>query len=76
MAANGRLTNRQYVLLSDAISLHDMECIAQGYMNIDMPVIASIKQQNLLQAKACNNEMLQRWAKQNSNEYQTKISVV
>ena len=76
MADKGQLTNWQYVQLSDAISGHGMESIAQGFMDIDMDVIASIKQSNHFIVQPSNKAMLRRWANQNSNEYQTKVSVV
>ena len=72
----GRLTNNQYVRLSDAISGQSMETIAQGYLNIDSETIASIKQDNFYKAAPSNRDMLERWARrtENNGPDQTKVS--
>ena len=76
MAGNGLLTNRQYILLSHAISGPNMESIAQGYMDLDMDIICSIRYQNMGNVAQGNKAMIQKWANQpkNSNPNQTRVS--
>ena len=64
---NGRLTNIQYMKLAEAVSGHNMETIAQGYMNIDSENIAAIKQDNFYKSVPSNRDMLKRWADQPAN---------
>ena len=75
-SAPGRLTNHQYMKLAEAISTHNMETIAQGYMDIDSENIAGIKQDNFYKSVPSNRDMLKRWADQpaNSGPNQTKVS--
>ena len=72
----GRLTNRQYTLLCEAISGINMETIAQGYFYIDVEKIVSIKQDNFYKTVPSNRDMLLRWANRNENSGpdQTKVS--
>ena len=74
--AEGRLTNRQYTQLADAISGPNMETIAQGYLNLDPEHIISIKQNNHYNTAPSNRDMLRRWANrtENSGPDQTKVS--
>ena len=71
---SGRLTNKQYTQLSEAISLPRMETIAQGYLDMDPENIASIKHENFYQAAQSNRAMVRRWANktENSGPDQTK----
>ena len=73
---SGRLTNRQYTQLSEAISLPNMETIAQGYLDMDPEIITSIKHENLYKAAQSNRDMMRRWANktENSGPDQTKVS--
>ena len=74
---DGKLTNKQYVQLSEAISGTNMESVAQGYMDIDLDVITSIKQENHWRVGASNRALLQAWATkpQNQGRNQTKVNV-
>ena len=73
---SGRLTNRQYTQLSEAISLPSMETIAQGYLDVDPENITSIKHENLNKAAQSIRDMVRRWANktENSGPDQTKVS--
>ena len=73
---NGRITNKQYTKLADKISAPSMESIAQGHLDIDPEVIASIKHENLNKAIPSNVAMLRRWANrtENSGSDQRKVS--
>ena len=72
---DGKLTNKQYVQLSEAISGPNMEFVVQGYMDIDLDVIMSIKQQNHWRVRASNRALLQEWVTkpQNQGQDQTKV---
>ena len=73
---SGRLTNKQYTQLSEAISLSSMETIAQGYLDVDPENITSIKHENFYKAAQSNRDMLRRWANktENSGPDQAKVS--
>ena len=72
---NGRLTNKQFIKLAEAISVK-METIAQGFLNIDSETIASIKQDNFYKTVPSNKDILEKWANmvENSGPDQTKVS--
>ena len=77
----GLLTNKQRQQLAAAISIRDMEMVAQGYLNIDSAVIESLRNEHFgkaeeVQAEACNTALLQRWANraENAGPHQIKVS--
>ena len=72
-SGDGQLTNYQYMKLAEAISGHNMETIAQGYLNIDSETISSIKQDNFYKAAPSNRGMLEKWANMNMGRNQTKV---
>ena len=74
---NGRINNKQYPKLADAISAPSMDSIAQGYLNIDPEIIASIKHENLNKVTPSNIALLRRWANrtENSGPDQRKVSM-
>ena len=73
MALDGRITNRQYIQLSEAIATTNMDTIAQGYFNLDADVIATIKDTN--RGTQATRALIERWAKQpaNSGPDQTRV---
>ena len=73
---DGKISNKQYTKLADAISSTSMVTIAQGYLDINPENIASIKQENLNQVIPSNVAMLRRWANrpENSGPDQRKVS--
>ena len=73
---DGKISNRQYMKLADAISGPNMESIAQGYLDIDPDVIASIKHENLNKVNQSNVELLRRWAKKNDGPQQRKVRIL
>ena len=70
---DGKLSNKQYTQLAEAISGPNMETIAQGYLDIDPDFIASIKQQHLNRATQSNMDLLRRWANKNDGPQQRKV---
>ena len=64
MAEGGgvRLTNRQIQRLGAAISRHDMESIAMGYLNISHEKIKSCRGE---ETEAFNRDMIVLWANRN-----------
>ena len=72
----GRLTNRHYTKLADAISGPNMMTIAQGYLDINPDNLESIRVQNLNNVQQTNTEILRRWANKtdNSGPDQRKVS--
>ena len=75
MAGDGRLTNIQYIQLSEAISGSNMVSIAQGFLDLDSDTIDSIREDNNYKAAASNRAMIKRWADQPKNQRdQTRVS--
>ena len=73
---DGRISNKQYTQLADAISGPNMQTIAQGYLDIDPDHIESIKVQNLNKVQQTNTDILRRWANKpdNSRPDQRRVS--
>ena len=73
---DGRLTNRQFLQISEAISGPNMESIAQGYMDLDLDTIASIRHDNQWRVGASNKAILRAWASLPGNQgrNQKKVS--
>ena len=64
MASNGKpeeLTSRQIVRLAAAISTHNMESIAEGYLGINYQEIKNLKADNKQSPEAFNREILRKW---------------
>ena len=75
MGLPGRLENKQYIKLANAISTTNMETIVQGYLDLDTDIIATVKDQNVGKGIQINVELLKKWAQQPDNSGPDQIKV-
>ena len=57
-----QLTNRQIVRLAAAISIDNMDSIAEGYMGIEPETVKNLQDENRGKAQAFNSAILRYWA--------------
>ena len=68
MANEELLNNRQIVRLAAAISTPDMETVALGYLDLDEPLLKSLKREYKEQPEAFNREILRKWSNMNHGQ--------
>ena len=77
MATGGKsqqLTNRQVTRLGAAISVDDMESIAEAYMDISPETVKNIWRENQGKAEAFNRAIIHLWANRNPAD-QVEVSL-
>ena len=68
MASNGdnqQLTDKQIVRLAAAISMDNMESIAEGYMDLSTETVKNIWRENRGKAEAFNRAVIRCWGNKN-----------
>ena len=67
------LTPKQIVRLASAISADNMECIAEGYLDLSPENIKNIRR-DASNSEAFNRDVIRHWANKNSDD-QVDVSV-
>ena len=71
----GRVTQKQIVHLGAAISINDMEPIAEGYMDIEPETVKNLRDENRGKAEAFNRAIIRYWINKHP-ENQVKVGLV
>ena len=70
-----QLTNLQMVLLGRAISSHNMESIALGYLKFDEETLKSLRYEHRENPEAFDRDILKRWAYRNPGPDQVRVMI-
>ena len=75
MATGGsdRLTNKDMILLAEAIASKHMEEIAMLYFDIDWEMVENSKKDHKDDVQAFNRDMLRKWAYKNAGRNQVQV---
>ena len=76
MEAEDKLSNRQIVLLSAAISHSCWEIIARKYMKIGTEIIISLKDHQKDNTEGFSREIIRRWARKNPRPGQKTVRLL
>ena len=70
----GRVTQKQIVRLGAAISVDNMESIAEGYMDIDDVTIKNIRR-DASSSEAFNRDIIKHWLYKNPDNQDNQVQV-